>query len=475
MKNKRLLSVLAISIIVMLLASATSLAQITITNATFPAAGDTLKMAIDNSPDAGIVIITPPGGNQIWDLSGLQVDATQNIVYHSASQGSIQVPGAELFAVTSPNLEEYYNVNSNSFELLADYGNHYDVIGNSLFNYFPQITERRAPLNFFDINAISSIILESFPTSVFPPALIAALPVTVDSLRYRIRINRVDVVDGWGSLSIPGGTYNVLREKRSLYRESHLDAKVPPLGWLDITDVAIQAGFHNLGIDTTISYYFHNNVEKEPIAIVTLNNEQNAATQVIFKNNNNPTVPVELLSFIASISDNNIVLDWQTATELNNYGFEIQRQDEDDNWETLAFVNGNGNSTTPKSYSYTDNYPTGETKIRYRLKQIDFNGQYKYSGEVEVSYVPKEFALYQNYPNPFNPTTKIKYTLPVESNVTIEVFDILGNRVKTLIQEKQEAGTNEVEFNAGNLVSGVYFYQIQAGTFTQTKKMILMK
>lgn len=279
------------TIVVALAVCPTALAQITITNATFPAAGDTLKMAIDNSPAAGIGTITPPGGNQIWNFSGLQVDATRNIIYRPASEGSVQVPGAELFAVTSPNREEYYNVTSNRFELQTDYGIHYDVVGNSLFNYIPLLVERRAPVNFFDINQISSTILAAFPPGAFPPALIAALPVSPDSLRYRIAINRLDVVDAWGSLSIPGGTYNVLREKRTRLQETRLDAKVPPLGWLDVTDVAVQAGFRGMGIDTLITYNFWNNLAKEPIAVVNISPDGSIVQSVTYKNNNITSVP----------------------------------------------------------------------------------------------------------------------------------------------------------------------------------------
>ena len=97
-------------------------------------------------------------------------------------------------------------------------------------------------------------------------------------------ISGTDVVDAYGTVSIPGGTYDVLREKRTRYQETRIDARIPPLGWLDITDNSIQAGFNGLGVDTTVSYYFHNDVAKEPIAIVTLNNQQNAATKVVFKN-----------------------------------------------------------------------------------------------------------------------------------------------------------------------------------------------
>ncbi|MCL4708500.1 T9SS type A sorting domain-containing protein [bacterium] len=275
------------TLVVALMFCAPAFAQITVTNATFPGAGDTLKMAIANSPSVINLIFTPPGGNQTWDLSGLNVDATQNFVFRAASEGSVsgQVSGAELVTLPpTPHAEEYYNVTANRFELQAYYGiAPYDLVSNSLFNYNPPLTERQAPLNFFDIYASSSGILEKFLPSAFPPALIAALPVTPDSLRYRVAINRLDVVDAWGSLSIPGGAYNVLREKRTQYRETRLDGKIPPLGWLDITDVAIQAGFHGLGVDTTVFFYFYNDVAKEPIAKVTLNAAQNAALQTLFK------------------------------------------------------------------------------------------------------------------------------------------------------------------------------------------------
>ena len=285
-------------IFVALAVSSTAFAQITVTNATFPVAGDTLKMAIDNSPASAISVVTPPGGSQTWNLSNLDVDATQNLVFRPASAGTVgaQVPGAELVTAPAPNTEEYYNVTSNVFQLQAYYGiEPYDIVTNALFRYNPPMTVRRAPVNFFDINQISSGILERFPPSAFPPALIAALPVPPDSLRYRIAINRLDVVDAYGSLSIPGGTYNVLREKRTQYRESRLDAKVQPLGWLDVTDVAIAAGFDGLGVDTSLHYDFFSNVAKEVIASVAVNNAQSAVTQVTFKYNRPPATDVAIV------------------------------------------------------------------------------------------------------------------------------------------------------------------------------------
>jgi len=115
------------------------------------------------------------------------------------------------------------------------------------------------------------------------------------------------------------------------------------------------------------------------------------------------------------------------------------------------------------------------SKLYYRLKQIDFNGSFEYSDIVEVEIAPSVFLLAQNYPNPFNPTTTIKYQLPVSSNVTLKIYDVLGNEVATLLNEEKEAGTYEVMFEASNYSSGVYIYRLQAGFFVETKKMVLLR
>jgi hypothetical protein len=270
--------------------SASISAQITVTNATFPAAGDTLRLAIDHSP-AGIEPLTPPGGPQSWDFTSLQADVAQSIIYKPSSQGSqgANVPGAELFAALSPNTETYYNVTPTKFELQAYWGIlPYDLVANNLFEYNPPLPERRAPLNFFDISASSSGFLEVFPPTAFPALLMINLAAVtsnapIDSMRYRVAISSIDVVDAYGTVSIPGGTFDVLREKRTRYTETRIDAKIPPLGWLDLTDLCIQAGFNGLGVDTLVSFYFHNDLAKEHIAIVTLNNQQNAVEMVQFK------------------------------------------------------------------------------------------------------------------------------------------------------------------------------------------------
>ncbi|MBK7379858.1 MAG: T9SS type A sorting domain-containing protein [Ignavibacteriales bacterium] len=209
-------------------------------------------------------------------------------------------------------------------------------------------------------------------------------------------------------------------------------------------------------------------------------------------------LPVELTSFSGFLNNDNIKLNWETATEVNNYGFDIERNtpliplsrgevDGNNVWEKIGFVNGNGNSNSPKSYSFIDNNVSAGSYL-YRLKQIDNDGQFEYSKTVEVSFIkPDAFALEQNYPNPFNPTTKIKYTIPSATLrwqshrhaqgdilVSLKVFDVLGNEVAALVNETQQPGTYEVKFNADKLSSGVYYYRLQAGNIVENRKMVLL-
>jgi hypothetical protein len=188
-----------------------------------------------------------------------------------------------------------------------------------------------------------------------------------------------------------------------------------------------------------------------------------------------PIIPVELTSFTA-ISNNGVVqLNWQTATEVNNHMFEIERKAEASEFITIGYVEGSGTTTEPRSYSYTDNDVNTGTYV-YRLKQIDFNGTFTYSNEVEVDVTaPLTFNLGQNYPNPFNPSTKINYSVPEAGNVKLAVYNIVGEEVAVLVNGYTQAGSFDVTFNASNLPSGVYLYKLQSANSVQTKKMILLK
>jgi len=197
-------------------------------------------------------------------------------------------------------------------------------------------------------------------------------------------------------------------------------------------------------------------------------------------------LPVELTSFTAIVVNNNVQLTWQTATEVNNYGFNIERcvklNAGSENWIKVGFVQGHGNSNSPKNYSFTDK-SLKSGNYSYRLNQIDTDGKFEYSDVVEVTLnneTPDKYELSQNFPNPFNPSTTISYSIPKNvksemSKVKLIVYDILGNEVATLVNELKNAGFYEVSFDGSKLSSGTYFYTLQSGNFTETKKLLLLK
>ena len=198
-------------------------------------------------------------------------------------------------------------------------------------------------------------------------------------------------------------------------------------------------------------------------------------------------LPVELTSFTAILNKNYVELKWQTATEVNNYGFEIERKipdqvrDGNPGWYKIGFVHGYGNSNTPKDYTFVDKNPIGATSFYYRLKQIDVEGKFEYSDYLLVKLnIPEKAELMQNSPNPFNPSTSIKFFIPNQSDVTIKVYDLLGREVTTLLNKNVSEGFYIVFWNGkdkfgNNASSGVYLYRLTAGSFAESKKMILVK
>ena len=194
----------------------------------------------------------------------------------------------------------------------------------------------------------------------------------------------------------------------------------------------------------------------------------------------NQLLPIELSAFTSTVDRNNVRLNWQTTSEINNQSFSIERKHGSDNWSKAGEVQGSGTTHEIKNYRFDDRFlNTGNYK--YRLKQTDVNGNYKYldlQNEVIVG-IPKEFALSQNYPNPFNPTTKINYDLPFDSKVSIRIYDITGRELSSLVNTIQTAGYYSVQFSGSNMASGIYFYNIIAEgnkkNFVSVKKMVLIK
>jgi hypothetical protein len=232
--------------------------------------------------------------------------------------------------------------------------------------------------------------------------------------------------------------------------------------------------FNNLSLGTQYYFTIYSYNGTDTLINYKIDGKQRANTTI-------SVTPVELVSFTASVDKNNISLKWNTATEINNTGFYVERGSiNNSNGETIfsqiGFVKGAGNSTIPSNYSFSDKL-SNPGIYYYRLKQIDNNGSFKYNSPVEVNFqqIVNGYYLGQNYPNPFNPSTIIAYSLPQASNVKLSVFNALGQQVKVVENVYKNAGNYQVTLNATDLNSGIYFYKIEAGKFSQIRKMILVK
>jgi aminopeptidase N len=226
------------------------------------------------------------------------------------------------------------------------------------------------------------------------------------------------------------------------------------------------------------------NVTRQPVSVVfdPKNNivlKKATLTQV-------PSLPVELTSFTVKVNAGSVILKWKTATEINNRGFEIERAKVSENidalnpgqisFSTMGFVTGNGSSTTTKEYSFTDKI-SSFGKYIYRLKQVDYNGSCQYSSNVQVSAgaKPSSFTLNQNYPNPFNPSTTIRFEVPKSSRIKLTVYNMLGKAVRVLSDAIFEEGVYEKTFDAKDMASGVYVYELKTDNVLLRQKMVLQK
>ncbi len=192
-------------------------------------------------------------------------------------------------------------------------------------------------------------------------------------------------------------------------------------------------------------------------------------------------VPVELTSFTGKYVGNTVQLKWETATELNNLGFDVQRSIAGTDFVTVGFVQGKGTTTEKNDYSFVDKSISPNKIYSYRLKQIDFDGSYSFAGVVNLgTSLPLQFKLDQNYPNPFNPSTKISFDLPVNSNISLDIYNLVGEKVMSVFKGELEAGSHTYNVNGSELSSGIYVYRLtvaaEDGTnFVTSKKMTLLK
>jgi Secretion system C-terminal sorting domain len=190
----------------------------------------------------------------------------------------------------------------------------------------------------------------------------------------------------------------------------------------------------------------------------------------------NSALPVELSFFTGVVNGAIVELRWRTETEVNNYGFEIERSLENTDWKMIGFVEGSGNSNSPRQYTFNDVEVGQSGEYYYRLKQIDNDGTFEYSEVVTVILgIPQEYYLSQNYPNPFNPSTRINFTLPEMQLVNLKVYNVIGELVKEIVNEIKDAGSYSVTFDASNLPSGIYIYRLETASFSSSKKMTLLK
>ena len=318
------------------------------------------------------------------------------------------------------------------------------------------------------VTITSSPSIDNNFLGVYSNGSVSEPPVTTDVFPTGIT-KRSDVI--WGIFNFGSNTANITIDYSNMNYQNESELHVlkredPSSSWTDVTSNFTQNTSTHTFSATGVSSF----------------------SQFTIGSGSNNTLPVELKSFTAVVANNVVNLNWNTATEVNNYGFEVQRsntplqfpsqegkeQSGKSVWENVGFVKGAGTTNSTKTYSFTDDNPL-RGKAEYRLKQENNDGTFKYSSIVTVNSVPDKFELSQNYPNPFNPTTRIQYAIPKSEHVTLKIYDELGNVVKTLVNGEKSAGEYNVEFNGSNLSSGIYFYKISAGNYSAVKKLLLLK
>ena len=441
--------------------------QITITASDVQAifaVGDSLATKIDTITTTLNVGLHGPTS---WDFSGLQNDSSQTLtsVVPGATQFTSWYPGAthafrtNVDVVLPPPFVStpfpatgyvYFQLSGNVLNL----GLAADVPG---LNAWAQ-SWNAPPDTFYSLPSTYGTTWGSTYLDTTVGWLGKAFPLGLSGTRHK----NTFVVDAYGPMTMPGGSvHQALRIKKS-------DAISGSVSYIFLAKdgATVQATSSNPG-----------GADSGSIGVVP---------KSVSWNLNVLALPIQLASFSAApvSGGSGVFLTWTTKSEINNYGFEVQRSARPDGGFAAVpggFIPGHGTTIVPRTYSFVDADPPAGMSY-YRLKQTDLDGTVHYTDPAGVTVratdganAPAAFSLEQNYPNPFNPATTIRYGLPVRTNVTLSVYNALGQRVATLVDGEQEAGLHEAKFDGSALASGVYFYRIQTPGFVRTMRLELVR
>ncbi len=323
------------------------IAQPTLDTNYFPVPGDTLRTAVDESPTG--IVLTAPGGDQSWDFSSLEADQTfeQTVVEPTEGEGAADFPNANVLINYQNGAEAYFRSDENEFANIGYFGD--DPLEQGIqvsAPLSPGYVERWSPLAFFDLNENNSALLVTIDADQIPGNIFDGLPIAPDSIRVNLSTERTDLVDGWGELTIPGGTYDVLREKRIEHREVFIEARATFTPWVDVTDFVLELlPIDELGTDTLVSYYFWSNDVKEPVAIIRSDAAGNTVESIEFKDNGviSSTNPVQAKAANVSVYPNPAIVEtWFSFSGLSagNYQLELFNLAGSKVWSNEYYING---------------------------------------------------------------------------------------------------------------------------------------
>jgi len=436
-----------------------------------------------NSPVTGRVDMKPDGVNNVLFVNPFVLDPTGNVLYFAGGQSS---NNSGIWRNTSPTTA----TTTTGWTFMGNSevtGTQVTAVSVSTANSANVLYYGTSDGKVYRIDAANTgnpAKTEVSSGAGFPAGYVSSIAVDpANSANVMVTFSNYNVARVWYSSNSGGAWTNVSGNLTG--------ANSPSVRWAKIFTIS---GTLHYFLATSTGVYYTTSLSGTPtwtqeavntvgnVVVMALDFRSSDNTLVaathgrgVFQSTIAAPLPVELISFAGSYNGSEVSLNWQTATETNNYGFNVERRTDIETWSKIGFIQGHGNSNSPKSYLFSDkNAPSG--KVYYRLKQIDFDGKFEYSNIVEVNVdVLNRLELQQNYPNPFNPVTTISYNLPNVSKVKLVVYDVTGSGVATLVNDFQSAGKHTVKFNASKIASGVYYYRIQAGDIVQTKKMLLLK